>query len=91
LLVIPFAAEQRVAIGRVSVKPALRRQGLARELMGSALARCALDYAGWPITVSAQLYLAAFYEQLGFRRVSEPYDDCGVPHVDMAMAMPSAA
>ena len=35
-----------------------------------------------------QTYLAAFYETLGFRATSAPFDDYGVPHVDMALAKP---
>jgi ElaA protein len=83
LRLIPIAAEERVAIGRVAVAVALRRRGIARRLMAEALARCERDYPQWPVTVSAQVYLAPFYESLGFRRVSSPYDDYGVPHVEM--------
>ena len=37
------------------------------------------------VTLSAQTYLAPFYESLGFQATSAPYDDYGVPHVDMAL------
>jgi ElaA protein len=83
LRLIPFAGEARVAIGRVAVAAPLRRRGIARRLMAEALDRCERDYPQWPATVSAQVYLAPFYESLGFRRASSPYDDYGVPHVEM--------
>ena len=85
LRLIPYLAERRVAIGRVAVAVLLRRQGLARQMMAEALARCRRDYPDCAVTLSAQAYLVPFYESLGFRATSEPYDDYGVPHVDMAL------
>lgn len=84
LRLIPFPAETRVAIGRVAIAPPLRRRGLARRLMEEALARCRLDHPGCAIVLSAQTYLAPFYASLGFRPIAAPYDDYGVPHVEMA-------
>ena len=82
---IPVPDERRVAIGRVAVAVERRRQGLAQLLMVEALARCRRDYPGSKVTLSAQTYLAAFYANLGFRPTSPPYDDYGVPHIDMAL------
>ena len=83
LRLIPDPSERRVAIGRVAVAAARRRHGLARLLMAEALARCRQDYPACAVTLSAQTYLIPFYESLGFRATSAPYDDYGVPHVDM--------
>ena len=85
LRVIPFPGEARVAIGRLAVAAALRRQGLARRLMEEALARVRQDYPDCGVTLSAQTYLAPFYAGLGFAATSPPYDDYGVLHVDMAL------
>jgi len=85
LRLIPHPSDARVAIGRVAVAAPLRRQGLARILMAEALARCRQDYPDCAVTLSAQAYLAAFYESLGFRATSAPFDDYGVPHVEMAL------
>ena len=84
LRLIPFPDEKCVTIGRVAVGTPLRRHGLARFLMTEALARCRQDYPDCAVTLSAQTYLASFYEGLGFQPTSAPYDDYGVPHVDMA-------
>ncbi|MFG1491853.1 GNAT family N-acetyltransferase [Oceanospirillum sp. HFRX-1_2] len=35
------------------------------------------------IKIGAQVYLQKFYESLGFEAVSEPYDEDGIPHIDM--------
>lgn len=74
----------RVAIGRVAVAALLRRQGFARLLMAEALARVRRDYPDCTVTLTAQTYLAPFYETLGFRATSPPYDDYGLRHVEMA-------
>ena len=82
---IPYPDEERVAIGRVAVAAPLRRRGLARRLMAEAVARCRRDYPDCAITLSAQTYLVPFYESLGFSPTSAPYDDYGVPHIDMEL------
>lgn len=83
LRLIPYPDEKRVVIGRVAIAPALRRKGLARLMMAEALARWAADYPACAVALAAQTYLVRFYETLGFRPISPPYDDCGVPHVEM--------
>ena len=83
LRLIPYAAGGRVAIGRVAVGEKWRRRGLARQLMEEALACRRRDYPDCTVTLSAQNYLVPFYQALGFRATSAPYDDYGVPHVDM--------
>jgi ElaA protein len=83
LRLIPYPGEAGVAIGRLAVASAQRHHGLARRLMAEALARCRQDYPDCAVTLTAQTYLAAFYETLGFRTTSAPFDDYGVPHVGM--------
>jgi ElaA protein len=53
--------------------------------MDEALARCRQDHPDYAVILSAQTYLAPFYETLGFLTTTAPYDDYGVPHVDMAL------
>ena len=85
LRLMPVPDENRVAIGRVAVAVGRRRQGYAQLLMVDALARCRRQYPGSSVTVGAQTYLTAFYANLGFRPTSRPYDDYGIPHIDMAL------
>jgi ElaA protein len=82
---IPYPGEARVAIGRVAVAAPLRRHGLARLLMAEALARCRQDYPDCTVILTAQTYLAPFYETLGFRTTSAPFDDYGLRHVEMRL------
>lgn len=82
---IPDPAENRVAIGRVAVAAFWRRQGFGRLIMREALARCRRDYPAFPIALSAQSPLVPFYRSFGFRAVSTPVMDYGIPHVEMAL------
>ena len=74
------------AIGRVATAPEARGTGLGRTLMIEAIGRLMEEDAVGPIRLGAQLYLEkTFYEPLGFRRFGEPYDEDGIPHVDMML------
>ncbi len=68
-----------VSIGRVITAVQARGTGIGRELMRRGLA-----LAG-PVAVriSAQAHLQRFYGELGFRPVSEIYEEDGIPHVEM--------
>lgn len=88
LRLIAREAEASVAIGRVAVAAEWRGQGLAQLIMEEALALCRRDWPDFRVTLGAQSYLLPFYQSLGFVAVSPPYDDCGVPHIDMALLKP---
>ncbi len=72
-----------VRIGRVAVAPIERGHGLARVMMEAAMQRATEVYPHRDVGLSAQTYLEPFYQSLGFVAISAPYDDCGVPHIDM--------
>lgn len=74
----PYTAISRVLAGKKH-----RGKGLGRVLMCEALARCERLWPDATIGLSAQQYLVEFYASLGFRAVSNPYDEEGIPHVDM--------
>jgi ElaA protein len=76
-------------IGRVAVSPPLRRGGLGRMLMQKALILCHERFPLRAIALGAQVPLVPFYESFGFATTSEPYDDFGVAHVEMALRLPS--
>jgi ElaA protein len=71
------------SIGRVITSPEARRQGLGWALMREGLRRCEGVWPGRGIRISAQARLRAFYLQLGFEQVGEPYDEDGIPHIEM--------
>ena len=72
-----------VMIGRVI---AVRRGcGLGAQVMREGI-RAARERLGADrICLEAQVYAQGFYEKLGFRRVSGPFDEDGIPHVKMLL------
>ena len=84
-LLPPGVSFAEPAIGRVVTAPEVRRTGAGRELMREAIARTRAAFGQGPIRIGAQRYLERFYEELGFRIASEPYDEDGIPHVEMVL------
>lgn len=72
-----------VRIGRVLVDVDYRGKGIAREIMTEAMKRIHAVYPGHAMKLSAQTHLTGFYASLEFIKVSEPYDEDGIEHVDM--------
>jgi ElaA protein len=73
------------SIGRVLTVPPYRGTGLGRVLMVEGIARTRHLWPGLPIRIAAQQRLAAFYADLGFATASAPYEEDGIPHVDMLL------
>jgi ElaA protein len=71
------------SIGRVVTAPDVRGTGKGRALMAEALRRFDSLAPGQPIRIAAQRRLEDFYLGLGFRTVSDPYEEDGIIHVDM--------
>ena len=73
-------------IGRVAVLAAWRGKGvgdlLMRELLTEAHARGDRESV-----LSAQVAAIPFYERFGYRVEGEPYDECGIPHRRMRLAL----
>ncbi|MDX1451594.1 MAG: GNAT family N-acetyltransferase [Oleiphilaceae bacterium] len=79
----PGVRYEEVAIGRVIVAAPYRHSGLGGKLMQRALRHCDHRYPGTGVRISAQQHLVTFYQRQGFTVVSEPYDEDGIPHVEM--------
>jgi ElaA protein len=82
-LVPPGVRTREVSLGRVVVAGTARGRGLGRAVMLEGLKGCGARFPGAPVKVSAQHHLEKFYNGLGFRTVSAPYDEDGILHVDM--------
>jgi ElaA protein len=74
------------SIGRVITHPSARRKGMGEALMKEALRRVDTLWPGAALRIGAQMYLERFYEKAGFRRVSAPYDEDGIVHIEMLRA-----
>lgn len=74
------------SIGRVVTAMPVRGTGLGRLLMIEAIRRGRALWPGLPIRIGAQQRLERFYQSLGFTTASAPYDEDGIPHVEMLLA-----
>lgn len=83
-LLPPGLRYREASIGRVVTHPAARRSGLGRELMTESIARVRDLYPG-PIRIAAQRYLERFYGDFGFVVAGEPYEEDGIPHIEMLL------
>ena len=74
------------SVGRVAVLVPYRKQGIGKILM-----QYIIDYARHQklpyLKLSAQTYVTAFYEALGFHVQCEFYVDCGIPHIAMVLEL----
>ena len=75
-----------VVLGRIVTSSRCRGQGLGAQLMREALERIGPRR----VMLSAQAHLEDFYHRFGFNARGEPYDDAGIPHVDMVRPAPPA-
>ncbi|WP_271273241.1 GNAT family N-acetyltransferase [Aliamphritea hakodatensis] len=87
-VVPPGLAYHEVALGRILTAESARGSGLGRQLVSRALDEVSLLYPGQSVRISAQLYLERFYAGFGFRAVSAPYDEDGIPHIEMLLRSP---
>jgi len=76
-------AEAGVAkLGRMAVHRVLRGSGVGRSLV-SALTQAAQARGDHCLRLSAQRSAQGFYQRLGFETVGQPYDEVGIPHIEM--------
>ena len=74
------------SMGRVITTAQARGVGLGRELVRRIISASS---AAWPdqgIRISAQARLERFYRGFGFDPVGTPYDEDGIPHLEMLRA-----
>jgi ElaA protein len=79
----PTDEKNYLVFGRVLTSNTVRGKGYGKKLITELLQYCDTHFKGIPIKASAQLYLQKFYEEFGFVTKGNPYDDAGVPHIEM--------
>ncbi|NCP20874.1 MAG: GNAT family N-acetyltransferase [Zetaproteobacteria bacterium] len=82
-LFAPGACYQEASIGRVMVNEKARGTGLGFELMRESIKQIKNQFGKTPIKIGAQLYLKIFYENLGFKQISDTYLEDDIPHIYM--------
>lgn len=84
--VIPSGIIKEYAtIGRVLVLKEYRRRGIAEELIKKGIDFLCNYLKEDNICISAQLYVKELYEKVGFKVISDVYDEVEIPHVKMKL------
>jgi ElaA protein len=73
------------SIGRVVIDERYRGNKYAYQLMGKAIEITAEKFKPKKITISAQVYLKGFYQNLGFKAVGNVYLEDELPHLKMIL------
>ena len=75
------------SVGRVLVLSSHRRKGIAQEMMKVALEFIKNNLDEKTVVLSAQLYAKGLYESVGFKVISDVYDEVNIPHVKMKVEL----
>ena len=90
-VVDPGIKYDQPSIGRVMTLGKFRNLKIGRSLMIEAIRFTEQQFPEVGIKIGAQIYLQHFYESLEFATVSEPYDEDGIPHIDMVKPSKNAS
>jgi predicted GNAT family N-acyltransferase len=77
---------ERAKVGRVAVRREWRRRGIAARMLALALAR-AREAGCTHARLAAQLAATGVYERAGFVVESDAFEDAGIAHVWMGLAL----
>jgi ElaA protein len=77
------------SLGRVLTRAAWRGTGLGKVLVAEGIAHSWQLFPHIPLRISAQAHLETFYGAFGFLAISPPYDEDGIPHIEMLLATES--
>ena len=76
-----------ISVGRLLVLSSHRRKGIAQEMMKVALEFIKNNLDEKTVVLSAQLYAKGLYESVGFKVISDVYDEVNIPHVKMKVEL----
>lgn len=76
-----------ISIGRVLVLESYRRKGIAQKMMKACLEYIKNNLDENTVVLSAQLYIKDLYEGVGFKAISDVYDEVSIPHVKMKVEL----
>lgn len=79
----PGVSYEDASLGRVLVSPDARGKGYAKAIVTKGVEYISNNFNTTKITIGAQEYLKNFYSEIGFKPISEVYDEDGIPHLDM--------
>ena len=74
------------SIGRIVVSPAHRGEGYGHRIVKKSI-EIIRENGSEEVLIEAQEYLHDFYQELGFEKISEPYDLDGIQHIEMKVKL----
>ncbi len=86
-LLPPGVSYEEASLGRVLTGSAYRGQGLGQELLNRGLLHANKLWPDAALRIGAQAHLQKLYASAGFATVGEPYDEDGIPHIDMVRSV----
>tara|TARA_Y100000741_G_scaffold307240_1_gene249979 strand:+ start:1692 stop:2150 length:459 start_codon:yes stop_codon:yes gene_type:complete len=81
----PGKKYKEASIGRVSIREDHRGKKLGDKLLSQGIEKSKQVYKSSSCRISAQEHLIAYYENHGFRVQGTPYDEDGIPHIEMLL------
>ncbi len=78
---------ENISIGRVLVLKSHRRKGIAQEMMKACLEFIKKNLDENVVVLSAQEYVKEMYSSVGFKVISDVYDEVNIPHVKMKIEL----
>lgn len=76
---------KQLIIGRVVVAKNARNKGLGNKLLNKGISYCKNNYLSQTIKVSAQAHLKNYYQQHGFKQITNVYLEDDIPHIGMLL------
>lgn len=80
-------AYNNISLGRVLVLNDYRRKGLALIMIKEALKFIKEELQEDTVVLSGKVYAKGLYESVGFKIISDVYDEVGIPHVKMKIEL----
>ena len=80
-------SSEYISVGRVIA--AKRRMGLGTRILAEGIRLARERFSAEQIYLEAQVYAKGLYEKQGFRVISEPFLEDGIPHVKMLLDLTS--
>ncbi|MEG2848509.1 MAG: GNAT family N-acetyltransferase [Bacilli bacterium] len=80
-----FSSYSDVSIGRVLVLNEYRGKKIAQDMMLKAIDFVKNNLKENHITLSSQEYIKTLYSSIGFKEISDVYDECNIAHVKMRL------
>lgn len=76
-----------ISIGRVLVLKSYRRKGIAQKMIRYCLDFIKNELDENIVVLSGQLYAKGLYESVGFKAISDIYNEVNIPHVKMKIEL----